>query len=79
MAFNINHIHLKAPDPKKTADWYVKAFNFEIVSDIVRLMAVHWICQICGESSRGEHPPEACPKCGAVADRFRQEPQHPGM
>ena len=36
MAFNINHIHLKAPDPKKTADWYVKAFNFEIVSDIVR-------------------------------------------
>jgi lactoylglutathione lyase len=36
MAFNINHIHLKAPDPKKTADWYVEAFNFEIVSDIVR-------------------------------------------
>jgi lactoylglutathione lyase len=36
MPFNINHIHLKAPDPKKTADWYVKAFNFEIVADTVR-------------------------------------------
>jgi len=47
--------------------------------DIVRLMAVHWICQVCGESSRGEHPPETCPKCGAIAGRFRQEPQHPGM
>jgi len=34
--FNINHIHLKAPDPEKTANWYVKAFNFEIVADTVR-------------------------------------------
>ena len=36
MAFEINHIHLKAPDPRKTAEWYVKAFGFEIVSDTVR-------------------------------------------
>lgn len=36
MPFNINHIHLKALDPKTTADWWVKAFNFTIVSDIVR-------------------------------------------
>ena len=36
MPFNINHIHLKSPDPKKTADWYVKAFNFTIVSDETR-------------------------------------------
>lgn len=36
MAFRINHIHLKGPDPKKTADWYVQAFNFKIVSDEVR-------------------------------------------
>ncbi len=36
MPYRINHIHLKAPDPKKTADWYVKAFNFSIVSDAVR-------------------------------------------
>jgi lactoylglutathione lyase len=36
VAFRINHIHLKAPDPKKTADWYVEAFGFAIVSDAVR-------------------------------------------
>lgn len=36
MAFRINHIHLKAPDPKKTADWYVEAFGFTIVDDAVR-------------------------------------------
>jgi lactoylglutathione lyase len=36
VAFEINHIHLKAPDPRKTAEWYVKAFGFEIVSDTVR-------------------------------------------
>ena len=37
MAFRINHIHLKAPDPRKTADWYVRAFNFKILSDEVRV------------------------------------------
>jgi lactoylglutathione lyase len=36
MPFRINHIHLKAPDPEKTASWYVVAFNFKIVSDVVR-------------------------------------------
>jgi hypothetical protein len=23
MAYRINHIHLKAPDPRKTAEWYL--------------------------------------------------------
>jgi catechol 2,3-dioxygenase-like lactoylglutathione lyase family enzyme len=36
MPFRINHIHLKSPDPKKAADWYVQAFNFKIVADDVR-------------------------------------------
>ena len=36
MAFNVNHIHLKSNDPKSTADWFVKAFNVDIVSDSVR-------------------------------------------
>ena len=36
MPFNINRIHLKATDPKAVADWWVKAFNFTIVSDTVR-------------------------------------------
>jgi CBS domain-containing protein len=48
-------------------------------SDIVRLMALHWICQVCGEPARGDQPPQQCPKCAAPADRFLQEPQHPGM
>ena len=33
MAFHFDHIHLKAPDPEKTANWYVKAFNFKIYND----------------------------------------------
>lgn len=36
MAFAINHIHLKSEDPRKSADWWAKAFNFTIVSDDVR-------------------------------------------
>ena len=46
MPYRINHIHLKASDPKKTADWYVKAFNFTIVSDEVRVFGDRFIrCQ----------------------------------
>jgi catechol 2,3-dioxygenase-like lactoylglutathione lyase family enzyme len=37
MPYRINHIHLKSPDPRATAEWYVKAFNFKIVSDDVRV------------------------------------------
>ena len=33
MTYNFNHVHLKAPDPGKTADWYVAAFDFEIIDD----------------------------------------------
>ena len=36
MAYLINHIHLKSPDPKRAADWWVEAFNFAIESDTVR-------------------------------------------
>jgi len=36
MSYAFNHVHLKAPDPGKTANWYVEAFNFSIVSDAVR-------------------------------------------
>ncbi len=34
--FRINHIHLKSPDPKTLADWFVEAFNLTIDSDTVR-------------------------------------------
>lgn len=36
MPFNVNHIHLKSSDPKKTADWFVEAFNMVITADDVR-------------------------------------------
>jgi lactoylglutathione lyase len=49
MPFRINHIHLKAPDPKQTAEWYVKAFNFTIVSDEVRVFGDRFLrCQSDG-------------------------------
>ena len=43
VGYRINHIHLKAPDPKKTAEWYVKAFDFTIVSDEVRVFGDRFI------------------------------------
>ena len=36
MAYEFHHVHIKSADPKKTADWYVRAFNFTILSDTQR-------------------------------------------
>ena len=36
MAYEFNHVHVKAPDPEKTANWYVTAFDFKIINDTVR-------------------------------------------
>jgi catechol 2,3-dioxygenase-like lactoylglutathione lyase family enzyme len=36
VTFRINHIHIKAKDPRKTAEWWAQAFNFKIVGDDVR-------------------------------------------
>ena len=36
MPYRVNHIHLKSHNPKASADWWVGAFNFTIVSDVVR-------------------------------------------
>jgi CBS domain-containing protein len=46
--------------------------------DILREFVLHWICDVCGEVSRGKAPPERCWKCG-TAERFRHERQQPGM
>lgn len=43
MPYRINHIHLKAPDPRKTAEWYVTAFGFTIVGDEVRVFGDHFV------------------------------------
>lgn len=46
MPYRINHLHLKSPDPRKTAEWYVKAFNFKIVNDEVRVFGDRFVrCQ----------------------------------
>lgn len=34
MAFKMNHIHLKTPDPKRTAQFYVDALGATIVGEI---------------------------------------------
>ena len=43
MAYRINHIHLKAADPRRTADWYVRAFNFTIVTDDTRVFGDRFV------------------------------------
>jgi len=43
MPFRINHIHIKSPDPRKTAEWYEKAFAFKIVSDETRVFGDRFI------------------------------------
>ena len=46
MAYEFDHVHLKAADPGAVAQWYVKAFNFTIVSDSVRTWGDRFIrCQ----------------------------------
>lgn len=47
-------------------------------SDIVALLTIEWVCGVCGESVRGEHPPERCPKCRSQADQFALQEQPPG-
>ncbi|HKF38304.1 MAG TPA: CBS domain-containing protein, partial [Ktedonobacteraceae bacterium] len=34
-------------------------------ADLVREIALHWICPVCGEVVRGEEQPERCPRCHA--------------
>jgi len=33
-------------------------------ADLVREIALTWVCQVCGDSERGRNPPDSCPKCG---------------
>ncbi|MEO7131590.1 MAG: CBS domain-containing protein [Dermatophilaceae bacterium] len=47
--------------------------------DVVALLATEWVCQVCGEAVRGDHPPEMCPRCHAGSDRFVLEEQSPGF
>jgi catechol 2,3-dioxygenase-like lactoylglutathione lyase family enzyme len=43
MPYRINHIHLKSPDPRKTAEWYTTAFGFKIVGDETRVFGDRFV------------------------------------
>jgi catechol 2,3-dioxygenase-like lactoylglutathione lyase family enzyme len=43
MPFRINHIHIKSPEPRRTAEWYEKAFRFKIVSDETRVFGDRFV------------------------------------
>jgi CBS domain-containing protein len=34
-------------------------------ADLVRELALRWVCPVCGEVVHSEEPPERCPRCGA--------------
>ncbi|MBV9175292.1 MAG: CBS domain-containing protein [Chloroflexi bacterium] len=42
-------------------------------ADLVREIALTWLCQVCGHSERGTEPPGECQKCGTPSGF---EPQH---
>ena len=47
-------------------------------SDVVALLTTEWVCQVCGEAARGQHPPSQCPRCHAAANRFTRQDPVPG-
>jgi predicted transcriptional regulator len=47
-------------------------------ADIVKEIAMHWICYVCGEVVHSEQQPERCPCCGAVEVTASSEPLPPG-
>lgn len=48
-------------------------------SDLVRQIAMRWVCSVCGDSVRGMEPPEQCPRCGAGESAFTHDVVQPGM
>jgi CBS domain-containing protein len=45
-------------------------------ADLVREVAMHWTCPVCGETVHSEAQPARCPRCGAknVPAAFEAEP-----
>lgn len=43
MQYKIHHIHIKSDDPKSTADWFVAAFGFGVISDETRAFGDRFI------------------------------------
>jgi CBS domain-containing protein len=48
-------------------------------SDLVRQIAMRWVCPTCGEVVRAAEAPEQCPSCHAPKSVFVHEAMQPGM
>lgn len=47
-------------------------------ADLVRQIAMRWVCNVCGEMVRSIEVPHTCPRCGAQ-ESFTHEVEPPGM
>ena len=47
-------------------------------ADLVREVALRWVCPVCGEVVRSEQQPECCPRCGVNNVPASFEPVPPG-
>ena len=48
-------------------------------SDLIKQIAMRWVCPTCGEVLRGPEAPEQCPRCHAPKSVFTHEVMQPGM
>jgi CBS domain-containing protein len=48
-------------------------------SDLIRQIAMRWVCPACGETLRGPEAPDQCPRCHAPKSVFTHEMMQPGM
>lgn len=48
-------------------------------ADLIRQIAMRWVCPTCGEVFRGPQAPEQCPSCHAPQSAFTHEVMQPGM
>jgi CBS domain-containing protein len=47
-------------------------------ADLMREVALRWVCPVCGEVIHSEQQPERCPRCGAKQVAASVEPAPPG-
>jgi CBS domain-containing protein len=48
-------------------------------SDLIKQIAMRWVCPACGEVLRGPEAPARCPRCHASQNMFTHEVMQPGM
>lgn len=48
-------------------------------SDLIKQIAMRWVCPACGETLRGPEAPAQCPRCHAPKSVFTHEIMQPGM